>query len=202
MRKEGEASSVFVEAASVAAPTSSLSPLEYSSRPIMHRPAFTTHKDLVIATSRPGSPVPQPDSGCATPLREAVEKHGSLASTPILGGRMSLCVHCQHYDRHRKGSDDTDECDEEHSRVWRIANTSPVPPTMSSPSTNGSSEDDQGVGGPVDTPELAVTPTHATDNEVKAKRLPLPSAELTYAALDLALQLPGTEWISSFWSFS
>ena len=27
-------------------------------------------------------------------------------------------------------------------------------------------------------------------NEVKSKRLPLPSAELTYAALNLALQLP------------
>ena len=114
---------------------------------------------------------------------------------------MSLCVHCQHYDRHRKGSDDTDECDEEHSRVWRSANTSPVPPFMSSPSTNGSSEDDEGVADPVDTPELAVTSTHATDNEVKAKRLPLPSAELTYDALDPALQLPGTEWISNFWSF-
>ena len=69
---------------------------------------------------------------------------------------------------------------------------------MSSPSTNGSSEDDKGDEDFADAPELAVIPTRAIDNEVKAKRLALPSAELTYAALDLALQLPGTEWIFQF----
>ena len=195
MRKAHEALYLLVEVANAAAPTSSSTPLGHSSRPITPRPVFTDHQDLVIAMSRPGSPIPQPDSRCATPLRDAVEKLRSAAGTPIPGGRASLCVPRQHYGPHKEGSDDTDESDEEHSRVWRSANTSPVPPFMSSPSTNGSSEDDEDF---VDAPELAVISTHANDNEVKAKKLPLPSAELTYAALDLALQLPGTEWIFQF----
>lgn len=200
MRKARQALHLLVEVANAAAPTPSLPPLGYSSRPITPRPVYTTLQDLVIATSRPGSPVPRPDSRSATPLRDAVEKLRSVPGTPIPGGRVSLCVPRQHYGPQKEGSDDTDESDEEHSRVWRSANTSPVPPIPSSPSTNGSSGDDEGDEVFVDAPdpELAIIPTYATDYEVKAKKLPLPSAELTYAALDLALQLPGTEWIFQF----
>ena len=200
MRKAREALYLLVEVANAAAPTSDTAPLGYSSRPITPTALNTAHQDFVIATSRPGSPAPRPDSRCATPLRDAVEKLRSAAGTPIPGGRMSLCVPRQYYGPHKEGSDNADESDEEHSRVWRSANTSPVPPSISSPSINGSSEDDEGDEAFVDAPdpELAVIPTHAFDNEMKAKRPPLPSAELTYAALDLALQLPGTEWIFQF----
>jgi hypothetical protein len=202
MRKAREALYLLVEVANAAAPTSSPPPLGYSSRPLTPRPVYTALQDLVIATSRPGSPVPRPDSRSATPLRDAVEKFRSAAGTPVPGGRASLCVPRHHYGSQKEGSDDTDESDEEHSRVWRSANTSPVPPFPSSPSTNGSGEDDESDEYFMDAPdpELAVIPIsmHATGNEVKAKRLPLPNAELTYAALDLALQLPGTEWVFQF----
>lgn len=199
MCKAREALHLLVEVANAAAPTANLPPLGCSSRPITPRSVCTSPQDLVISTSRSGSPVPRPDPRSATPLIDAVEKLRSAAGTPTPGGRMSLCVPRQDYGPHKEGSDDTDESDEEHSRVWRSANTSPVPPFPSSPSTNGSGEDDEGDEDFMDAdPELAVIPMHTTDNEVKAKRMPLPSAELTYAALDLALQLPGTEWIFQF----
>jgi len=200
MRKAREALYLLVEVANAAAPTSNPPPLGYSSRPITPNPVYTALQDLVIATSRPGSPVPRPDSRSATPLRDAVEKFRSAAGTPIPGGRVSLCVPRQNFGPQKEGSDDTDESDEEHSRVWRSANTSPVPPFPSSPSTNGSGEDGDGDEYFVDAPDpdLAVIPMHTADNEVKGKRLPLPNAELTYAALEVALQLPGTEWIFQF----
>ena len=46
MRKERDASSVLVEVASVAAPTSNLSPLEYSSRPITPDPSSQPTRTL------------------------------------------------------------------------------------------------------------------------------------------------------------
>ena len=49
MRKAREALYVLIEMANVAAPTSSLPLLEYSSRLIAPRPVFTPHQDLVIA---------------------------------------------------------------------------------------------------------------------------------------------------------
>jgi len=198
MRKAREALHLLVEVAGAAAPTSpNLPPLGYSSRPITPRPVYAALQDIVMVTSRPGSPVPRPDPNSASPLRDAVEKLRSAAGTPVPGGRMSLCVPRQHYGLDKDGSDDTDESDEEHSRVWRSANTSPIPPFLASPSTSGSDEDDEEFVDAPD-PELAVIPLHTADNEMKAKRIPLPSAELTYAALDLALQLPGTEWIFQF----
>ena len=178
MRKARKALYVLVELVNVAAPTSSLTLLEYSSPPITHRPVFTTHQDLVIATSRPGCPVPQLDSRWATPLRDVVEKLRSAASTPIPGWRVSLCVHHRHYGRHSEGSNDAGKCDEEHSRVWRSANTSPVPPFISSPSTNGSSEDDKGDGDFVDAPKLAVTPTRAIGNKVKSQETAAPQCRV------------------------
>ena len=199
MRNARDALHLLVEVANAAAPTSSnFPPLGYSSRPITPRPVYAALQNLSM--SRPGSPVPRPDPNTATPLRDAVEKLRGAAGTPVPSRKMSLCVPLQHYGPHKDGSDDTDESDEEHSRVWRSANTSPVPPFPGSPSTNGDDNDDEDDEEFVDAPdpELVVIPMHTADYEMKAKRMPLPSAELTYAALELALQLPGTEWIFQF----
>ena len=201
MRHARDALHLLVEVANAAAPMSSNLPLlGYSSRPITPKPVYAALQDLAIATSRPGSPVPRPDPKSTTPLRDAVEKLRSAAGTPVPGGRTSLCVPRQHCGVHKEGSDYTDESDEEHSRIWRSANTSPVPPFPASPSISGGDEDDEDDDEFVDAPdpELAIIPMYTADNEVKAKRMPLPSAELTYAALDLALQLPGTEWVFQF----
>lgn len=198
MRKAREALYLLVEVANAAAPMSSNLPLlGYSSRPITPRPVYATLQDFSMATSRPESPVPQPDPKSATPLRDAVEKLRGAAGTPIPGGQVTLCVPRQHCGLHKEGSDYTDDSDEEHSRIWRSANASPIPPFPSSPSTSGGDEDDDLFVDAPD-PELAIIPMYIADNEVKAKRVPLPSAELTYAALDLALQLPGTEWVFQF----
>ena len=202
MRKAREALHLLVEVANTAAPTSSnLPPLAYSNRPITARPVYNALQDFVMVKSKSGSPIPRPDAKSASPLRDAVEKLRNAAGTPVSGGQMSLCIPRQHYGPQREGIDDTDDStDEEHSRVWRSANTSPVPPFPASPSVSGSDEDGESNEEFVDAPhpELAVISTHTADNDVKAKRTPLPSAELTYAALDLALQLPGTEWIFQF----
>ena len=52
----------------------------------------------------------------------------------------------------------------------------------------------------MDASELAVIPTHATNNAVEAKRLPIPSAELTYTALILLCNFLAPSGLSSFWS--